>query len=188
MCDPSGGFLTAAMIASTLVTGYVTSENQKAMGEYNAQLAENNSALARARADDANAMGAREMERAAWRARMRMGEQRAAIAANNLDPTMGTPADILGETALFGEIEQQDIRLNAARQAWGHQVDASNFTSEAGMSRWQGRTQSQMTILGSLSQSAMYGAQAWGGGGDDTFNKQTVSKGSSGSKNIWGGW
>src|SRR5690606_2480343 len=163
MCEPTT-IMAIGAIATTLVTGYVTSENQKAQGEYNAEVAEQNAGLARARADDANAMGTREQEQAAWRIRMQSGQQRAAIAANNVDPTMGTPADILGETALFGEIDQQNIRLNAMRQAWGHQADATNLTNEAGMSRWQGKTQSQMTILGSLGQAATIGAGAYGGG------------------------
>lgn len=158
MCEA----MTALAIASTLVTGYVTSQNQKHQGEFNAQVAENNASLARARADDANAMGTREMERQAWRTRVQLGQQRAAIAASGLDSQFGTPADILGETALFGEIEQQDIRLNAARAAWGHQVDAANFGTAAGLSRWEGDTASRMTILGSLGQAAMFGANAYG--------------------------
>lgn len=159
MCE----VMTALAIASTLVTGYVTSENQKHQGEFNAQVAENNAALARASADDANALGTRESERQAWRTRMQIGQQRAAIAAAGIDSQTGTPAEILGETALFGEIEQQDIRLNAARAAWGHQVDASNFGTAAGLSRWEGDTASRMTILGSLGSAAITGANAYGG-------------------------
>jgi hypothetical protein len=119
-----------------------------------------------------------------------MGQQRASIAANNLDPTMGTPADILGESALFGEVEQQDIRLNALRQAWGYNVEARNYQNEAGLSRWQGNTGARMTILGSLAQSAALGAGAWGGG---TTQRRAAKQGAnavnmSGGFRGLGGW
>lgn len=186
MCEP----MTIAAIGATLVTGYLQADAQKAQGEYNAQVAENNAAMARRQADDANALGTREMERASWRSRAIMGQQRASIAANNLDPTMGTPADILGESALFGEMEQQDIRLNALRQAWGYNVEARNYQNEAGLSRWQGSTGARMTILGSLAQSAALGAGAWGGG---TTQRRAAKQGAnavnmSGGFRGLGGW
>lgn len=174
MCEA----MTIAAVAATLVTGYMAADAQKAQGEYNAQVAENNATLSRQRADDANAMGTRDMERQAWRTRAIMGQQRAAIAASGLDPTMGTPAEILGESALFGEIDQQNIRLNAARQAWGFRADASNFDNDAMLSRWSGRTQSRMTILGSLGQAASMGAGAWGGGGSAASGSKFTKSGS----------
>lgn len=162
MCEPTT--LAIMSIATTLVTGAVVAKNQKNEGEYNAAVAEQNRRLANQRADDANALGARESQQQAWRQRAIIGQQRAAIAANNLDPTLGTPADILGETAMFGEVDQQSIRLNAARAAWGHQTDATNFGNQGAMSRWQGNTASRMTILGTLGRAFTQGANAFGTG------------------------
>lgn len=152
MCNPA-----VALIATTLVTGAYQANVQNQQGKANAQIAENNAVLAQQDADASNAMATREMEQQAWRTRAVMGQQRAAIAANNIDPTLGTPADVLGETAMFGEVDQQTIRMNAARQAWGFNAQAQNQRTQGELARWSGNTQATGTILGSLASAASMG-------------------------------
>lgn len=159
MCNP-----VVFMLAATLVTGAVQADAQKKEGEANAAIAENNARLAEADADASNAMSTRESEQQAWRTRALVGQQRAAIAANNLDPTFGTPSELMGEAAMFGEVDQQTTRMNAARQAWGFNAQAQNFRTQGSLSRGGGRAQATGTILGSLASAASMGAGAWGGG------------------------
>lgn len=160
------------MAGVTVASGVMAADAQRQEGKIEAAVAENNQRIAVAQADESNALATREMEQAAWRTRAMMGQQRAAFAANNVDPTMGTPADILGETAMFGEVDQQNVRLNAARQAWGYQSDALNYGNQASFARWKGNTQSKVTILGALGQAGQQAAGAWGGGGGATkFSK-----------------
>ena len=158
MCNP-----VVFMLAATLVTGAVQADAQKKEGEANAAIAENNARLAEADADASNAMATRESEQQAWRTRALVGQQRAAIAANNLDPTFGTPSELMGETAMFGEVDQQTIRMNAARQAWGFNAQAQNFRTQGSMARWSGNTQANATILGSLASAANMGMGGMGG-------------------------
>lgn len=160
MCEP-----TTLMAVATLATGAFTAYTQNQQGKANQQIAENNATLARADADATNAAATREQEQQSWRTRAMIGQQRAAIAANNLDPTLGTPADILGETALLGEIDQQTIRMNAARQAWGYEQQAKQHQAQGKLDRWGGRMAATGTILGSLGQAANIGYGAWGGAG-----------------------
>ena len=157
MCEP-----TTLMAVATLATGAFTAYTQNQQGKANQQIAENNATLARADADATNAAATREQEQQSWRTRAMMGQQRAAIAANNLDPTLGTPADILGETALLGEIDQQTIRMNAARQAWGYEQQAKQYQAQGKLDRWGGRMAAGGTILSSLT--SAYGQVAGGGG------------------------
>lgn len=160
------------MAGATLAAGVASADAARQEGKMNAAVAENNQRIAVAKAEESNALATREMEQASWRTRALMGQQRAAFAAGNLDPTTGTPADILGETAMFGEVDQQNVRLNAARQAWGYQAEGLNYGNEANMARWRGNTQSTITILGALGQAGQQAAGAWGGGGGATkFSK-----------------
>jgi len=160
VCNPA-----IALLATTLVTGAYQADVQRKQGQASAQVAENNAVLAQQEADASNALATREMEQQAWRTRIALGQQRAAIAANNIDPTLGTPAEILGETALFGEVDQQTIRMNAARQAWGFNAQAQNQRTQGELARWSGNAQATGTILGSLASAASMGFGGIGGAG-----------------------
>lgn len=185
MCNPP-----ALMIVATMATAAYTADVQRQAGKANAQIAENNAALARADADATNAAATRESEQQTWRTRQIIGQQRAAIAAANVDPTLGTPADILGETAMLGEVDQQTIRMNAARTAWGLDMQARNFQNQGSLARWQGNAQARGTILGGLMQSGNIAYGAWGSGGSSGLGynagtRSTTNK-AAGSKMRWG--
>ena len=181
MCNPA-----IAMMAVTLAMGAAQAGAQRAEGAYEAAVAKDNQKLANAQAEQANAIGAREMEQQSWRTRALIGQQRAAIAANNLDPTLGTPLDILGETAAFGEIDQQNIRLNAAQEAWGRKVEATNYGNAAAMAKWKGNTSANLTILGSLGKAFSQGAGSFGGGGGASSGPMWTASKTGG--NIKGGY
>lgn len=165
MCEP----VTIGMAAVALVGGLMAADAQKQEGKFNAAVAENNQRMAVAQADDANRMAARESEQQSWRTRALIGQQRTAIAANNLDATLGTPAEILGETAMFGEVDQQTIRMNAARAAWGFNAQATNYGNQATLSRWSGKAKANATILSSLGQAGSTMAGGMGGGGGSSW-------------------
>ena len=138
------------MVAMTVISAAYNANMQRQQGKASQQIAENNATLARADAEATNAAATREQEQQSWRTRAMMGQQRAAIAANNLDPTLGTPADILGETALLGEVDQQTIRMNAARQAWGYEQQAQQYQTQGKLDRWGGNAAATGTVLSSL--------------------------------------
>ena len=167
MCEPITISATAAWVlgataAVGVATAVYTADQQKKEGRANAEIAENNALLAEQQAKSASAMGDREAEQAAWRNRALMGQQRAAIASNGIDSAIGTPAELLGETALFGEADQQNIRLNAAQSAWGFRAQAGDFRNRGALAKWSGKAQSTGTLLSGLgsamgSVSGMYG-------------------------------
>lgn len=157
MCAP------VAIAALTLLSaGYSAYSTQQA-GKANAQIAENNAQLARDQAQVENAIGDRESQQAQWRTRALLGQQRAAIAANNIDASVGTPAEILGETAMFGEADQQNIRLNAARRAWGFNAQAGDYLNQSKQIKYNAKTQATGTILSGLASAAGGYANAGGG-------------------------
>lgn len=167
MCEPvtiSTGAAWALGIsaAATAAATYVAYDSNKKTGEANEQIAENNARLAADDAKNAQAMGDRESEQQTWRNRALMGAQRAAIAARGIDSQIGTPAEILGETALFGEVDQQNIRLNTARNAWGFNAQVRNINNQSRVDKYQSRQRGTGTILSGVSSLAssaggMYG-------------------------------
>lgn len=145
MCEP-----VTAIAAATVVLAGVQAYNTNQQGKANAKALEQQATIDQMAKADVMAQGDRETERMLWRTRQALGQQRAAIGAAGVDPTLGTPSELLGETALFGEIEMQDARLNAARQAWGYDVSAANNLTAAGNERVRARNEAGVTLLGGL--------------------------------------
>lgn len=156
MCEPitistGAAWALGAAAAATAAATYVSYDSNKKTGEANAKIAENNARLAADEAANAQAMGDRESEQQAWRTRALMGAQRASIAAQGIDSQIGTPAEILGETALFGEVDQQSIRLNTARNAWGFNAQRRNVLNQSSIDKYQTRQRGTATILSGVS-------------------------------------
>ena len=156
MCEPvsistGAAWALGASAAATAAATYVSYDANKKAGEANAQIAENNARLAEADAQTALALGDRESQQQTWRMRALEGQQRAAVAARGIDSQIGTPVDILGESAMFGEVDQQAIRLNAARTAWGFNAQARSTRNQSTVDRYNTRQQGQATILSGLS-------------------------------------
>ena len=183
MCDPVS--ITMAVVA--IAGAAYSADQQREAGKANAAIAENNAILADQSAKTASAMGDREAEQAAWRNRAILGQQRAAFAANGFDAQIGTPLELMGETAMFGEIDQQTIRMNAANDAWGFKAEATNYRNASKQARWSGNSQATGTILGGLGSAATIGMGAYAGSGTNgRVNKKTTGTVNSGSS--YGGY
>jgi len=64
-----------------------------------------------------------------------MGRQQAAMAANGVDLTFGSPLDTIVDTATLGEIDALTIRRNSANEAYDFDVAAANGRADASLSR-----------------------------------------------------
>jgi hypothetical protein len=92
----------------------------KEAGEFNAKVAE-------MQAVDALARGAEDEERFRMVVKGLIGSQRAGFAGQNVDVGIGSPVDVVADTAYLGELDALTIRNNAAREAWGYNIEAENF-------------------------------------------------------------
>lgn len=142
------------LAATTVAAGVGQAVQMREEGRANAAIEENNARLAEDQAAAARAVGDRESQQQAWQTRAAIGAQRAAIASAGVDASIGTPADILGETAMFGEADQQAIRLRAAQEAYGFTSEANNARNRGMLGRWSSNQKAGATILSSLSQAA----------------------------------
>lgn len=146
MCSP-----TALLIGSSLLTvggGIISANAADNAGRYNQQVAENNAKMSEFSARDATVRGARAVDEQRLKTRMLMGKQRASLAANGVTLDSGTSLDLLGDTAMMGAVDEETIRLNSAREAWGYQVQADNYRASGAMERYNGKAQKVGTLLG----------------------------------------
>lgn len=149
MCDPIT--IGAIGVGINLIGGVRNAQAERAAGAYQQQTANRNAAIEDMQVADALSRGAIEEDRQRQRTRQRIGSQRAALAANFLDLGAGTAVDLVSETAAFGEQDALTIRSNAAREAWGHRVQAGNYRQEGKMARAAGKNAARGTLLTSFS-------------------------------------
>jgi hypothetical protein len=67
-----------------------------------------------------------------------IGAQRAGFAAGNIDVAFGSAADVQADAAYLGELDALTIRTNAAREAWGFQVQSEDLRRQAAITRKEG--------------------------------------------------
>ncbi|HEY7824469.1 MAG TPA: hypothetical protein VIG24_16630 [Acidimicrobiia bacterium] len=131
------------MIASTVVSAGAAVQQGNAAaasGRYNAQVAEMNATLADRRAKDAIERGAVEEQQKRAEVAQLQGRQKAAMAANGVDLTFGSPLDTLVDTAVLGDLDALTIRQNSAREAYDFNVQGMNSRADATLSRANARS------------------------------------------------
>ncbi len=133
MCDLS----MALTLGSTLLgaAGQMQSASATAAAnKYNAQVANMNAQISERRAKDAIERGAVEEQKKRAEVQQVLGKQQAAMAANGVDVTFGSPLDTITDSAVLGEMDALTIRTNAYREAYDYRVDAANKRASATLS------------------------------------------------------
>lgn len=112
---------------------------QQQVQESEAQLADYNASIADQQARDSIERGADEEARFRTSVRGMIGSQRAGFAAGNIDVSYGSAVDVQADAAFLGELDSLTIRTNAAREAWGYKVNATDLRQQADIARKGGR-------------------------------------------------
>lgn len=89
--------------------------------------AEFNEKVARQAGQDAVRRGQAEAGQQRLRASRMLGQQKVALAASGVDASVGTPADVMADSARMAELDALTIENNAAREAWGIQHKADEI-------------------------------------------------------------
>lgn len=108
---------------------------QADVSESQAQVADYNAHVADLQSQDAVERGAEAENRFRLQVRGAIGAQRTGFAAGNIDVGFGSAVDVQGDAAYLGELDALQIRTNAARQAWGYSVQASDYRQQATIDR-----------------------------------------------------
>ena len=138
MCDLSLLFTIGSTVvgaAGAIQQGQAAASAAK----YNAQIGQMNAAISERRAKDAIERGADEEQKKRQQVQQILGQQQAAMAANGVDLTFGSPLDTITDTAVLGELDALTIRTNSYREAYDYRVQASNQRAGAQLSLMEGK-------------------------------------------------
>lgn len=127
-----------------------------------------NADLAREQAEDAIARGRESELKYLRQSRQFMGAQRARAGASGALVDNGSLAQIGQESLLVRDQDLLKVRNNAAREAWGYNVEAANFDMRAELTRRAGKNQA------SAIRAASYGTLL--GGAIDTYGHYSIAK------------
>lgn len=116
-------------IAGSLMSGY----GQSAQLKYQAGIARMNAAVQRQNAQWALDAGESQALQSGRKTAQIVGQQRTQQAANNLNTNFGTTPMVRTSQEMVGQEEQGNIRLNAARRAYGHEIQAISDETSAKM-------------------------------------------------------
>lgn len=112
--------LTATSLATSAYSAYSQSATAK-------KVAGNNAAAADLAAQSALAKGQTDATAVRARGNVLMGQQRAALATRGLDLSGGTPADILGSTDYFSQVDQAQTITNSRQDAYAKEAQMAGF-------------------------------------------------------------
>lgn len=141
----------AASVASAAMGAFGAIQQGQAAknaAEYQAAVDRNNQQVAEWQAKDAVDRGAEAERQHRIKVAGVLGSQKAAMAANGLDLSSGSPLDILGDTAMYGELDALTIRSNAEREAYGYRVRSQDFASSAQLAQMRGSSAATAGMIG----------------------------------------
>lgn len=154
--------MQAMSAAGNTVSAYYGAKSQKSSLEFQAQLDDINARLAESSAQTILFQGQREEQRSRLQTAQMKSAQRVALAANGVDLTEGSAAEILTSTDLLGEVDANTINANAVRAAWGQRTQATNLQIDATGKRTAARAiDPNMAAASTLLNGATQVASSW---------------------------
>lgn len=124
------GIITAASTGVQTGAGFMqhqqSAQAASLRGRFENDVAERNAQIAERQGSDAINRGALAEGRERLDTREQVGGSRAALAAQGVDVSTGSAADVQTNERAIGETDALTIRNNAAREAWGYDVEAAN--------------------------------------------------------------
>lgn len=102
---------------------------QKAQGEYQKSMYDENAAFSTLAAEDAIRRGDKDAAQLKNQGKQTIGAQRAALAAQGVDVGSGSALDIQVDTAYQVQLDSMKIKNNAWREAWGYKTEALNAST-----------------------------------------------------------
>lgn len=136
MADPVS--LAAIAIAGSAASATVTAAGAAYTGfataaayKYQSGVAEVNQRIAKQNAEFSRAVGESKAETSGLKTRHMVGETIAKQGGSGFRVGEGSGGKVVESEQMLGEAEQNTIRSNAARAAYGHEVEAVNFGAQS---------------------------------------------------------
>jgi hypothetical protein len=145
---PGAAFGAAAGLQ--LVGGVLKGISAKSAADANAGIDRANAGLADSAAGVARQNGPQQAGMRAMQGSRLAGSQATGYAASGVSANSGSALDVLSDTAMVSKQDQDVIQNNAARTAWGHEAQATNFRNKASLDEQQGTSEEFGSILGGV--------------------------------------
>lgn len=174
-----GAFSTVQQVRGQRKAGKLANEaaqEEAALIDYNATIADQQAA-------DALERGQERKQAVRSATRQVIGTQRAGFAGQGVDVSSGSAADVQADAAFLGELDALTEETNAAREAWGIKVQATDLRNRADVTRRTGVNQQKAANAASWG-TAIGGAANVIGGATNLlaarygFNRTTSASGS----------
>ena len=149
MCNPA-----AIAIGATAVSGYAQAQTATQQAEADAEAAAFSRDVERLRARDAEVRGGQESTLARLAGSQATAGAKASIAGDGVDVQTGSSLDAVATVRGLSEVDVATARANAAREAWGHRVQAQQFERARQNALEAGEAARWGSFLGVLGQSA----------------------------------
>ena len=144
------------------VGGASAASGQRAEADFQAAQLDRQAALT----DSARADVLRQGAQAAGRARMEgsqvLAAQRTAAGASGIATDSGSVLNLMADSRLMSELDAQQAENNAAREAWGLEVESLRQRQQASFVRRSGKAQEASTLLTTGGNVATGAVNAWG--------------------------
>lgn len=149
MCDPVSITLAVVGAAVSAAQAGISAKASKDEANYQSQVAENNALIASQQRSAALQQGEVDASNAMTQIAQTTGKQRAALSANGVDITQGSALDQLASTSFMGQSDINTLQSNAAREAWGYDVQKTNYMADAALSEHKAKN-TNPALIGAL--------------------------------------
>jgi hypothetical protein len=113
------------------LNAYAGAKQQKSSLKFQAALDGLNAKSDENQAQSSMRQGAFEQQNQMLKTAQLKSNQRAEMAAGNIDLGTGSAANVLASTEYMGDVDKNIIAMNAMRQAFGFQTQANNYKNDA---------------------------------------------------------
>lgn len=156
MASPTilGGVGVAGSLAGSIFGAFGAEEGGKAAAQadqYKAAIAQMNAKIALQNADYARSVGEVQAQQSGMKTRAQVGATVAAQGASGFDVNKGSNVAVRQSETEIGQYEQSVIRSNAAKKAYGYEVEAANDTAQGQLDTMAAAQDTKAGDIGAIS-------------------------------------
>ena len=150
MCDPVSATMATVSAGAGIAGQFMKNQSSSNLADYQAQVALDNQIAAQQQEQNIVNQGVTSMQQQELKNSQQIGANRARLAASGLDITVGSPADVLSDTADLGLQDAAAIRNNTVNQAYNASVQVMNDTAQARMAQYNAKNLQNQNMLSTI--------------------------------------
>lgn len=150
MCEPISATAAVLTTGAALANHFMSNNTADDLSKYQSQVALNNQIIAQQQEQNIVNQGVSNMQQQQLKTSQAVGANRARMAASGLDINVGTPADVLSDTASLGLEDANNIRNNAINQAYAASGQVMNATAQADLAHYNTKNLENQNMLGDI--------------------------------------